>query len=261
MAFDWSDRVCVVTGASSGIGRASALDLAGRGARVVAVARREDKLAEVASDRIEVAPADVADRDACEALVNSTLERHGRIDVLVNNAGISMRIHAARLSVDDVERVMQVNFMSSVYLTLAALPSMIQRRAGHIVNVSSVAGRVGNPREAAYTASKFAMTGFSEVLAADLASTGVKVHVVYPGPIKTEIWDTLAEPARWKGTFYPPEIVARAIRAVIERDRFEAWAPRRFGYVRFARTMFPDQFIRGLARFDARSKDASSKHR
>jgi NAD(P)-dependent dehydrogenase (short-subunit alcohol dehydrogenase family) len=260
MSYDWRGKVVVATGASSGIGRAIALDLSARGAVVVAAARRADLLAAVAAEaKCEAVVTDVADRTSCEALVRGTIARHGRLDVLVNNAGIPMRIHAARLTPENVERAMQVNFMGAVYATLAALPSMIERRAGHVVNVASVAGRVGNPREAAYTASKFAMTGWSEVLAADLDATGVRVHVVYPGPIATEIWDKLDETARWKGKFYPPEVVARAVRAVVERDTFERWAPRKFGNVRFARMLFPNQFVKGLARFDRRAENDGAR--
>jgi len=253
VGYEWRGSVAIVTGASSGIGRAIALDLSARGATVVAAARRADMLSSLVVDstgNVEAAPTDVSDREAVESLVRSTHDRHGKIDVLVNNAGIPMRIHATRLRVEDVERVMQVNFMGAVVATLAAVPGMLERKAGHIVNVSSVAGRVGNPREGAYSAAKFAMTGWSEVLAADLDRSGVRVHVVYPGPIKTEIWDKLIEPARYAGKFYPPEVVARAVRRVVERDRFEAWAPRKFGYVRFARALFPEQFVRGLARYD-----------
>src|SRR5207302_3243944 len=109
------------------------------------------------------AEVDVADRQAVEAMCTAALERHGGVDVLVNNAGIPQRIHAIRVTVEDVEQVMRINFFGAVYATLALLPSMLERRDGHIVNVGSVAGRVGSPRESAYAASKYAMTGWSEV--------------------------------------------------------------------------------------------------
>ncbi|MGZ4206105.1 MAG: SDR family NAD(P)-dependent oxidoreductase [Actinomycetota bacterium] len=259
MSYDYSGRVAIVTGASSGIGRAIALDLASRGTIVVAAARRGELLNEVAEEcrrrapASEAAVADVGDRDAVEKLVAGVLERHGKVDLLVNNAGIPMRVHASRLTSNQIERVMRINFLGAAYATMAVLPSMLARKDGHIVNVSSVAGRVGSPRESAYSASKFAMTGFSEVLAADLWGTGVSVHVVYPGPIRTVIWEKVEEPAAYRGKLYPPEIIARAVRSCIEHGHFERWAPRRLGFVSFARALAPTQFVRGLARYDRRS--------
>ena len=262
MSYDYTGRVAIVTGASSGIGRAIALDLASRGAIVVAAARRADMLEDVARACRSSAPAseavvtDVGDRAAVEKLVGGVLERHGKVDLLINNAGIPMRVHAARLTSDQIERTMRINYLGAAYAIAAVLPSMLARRDGHIVNIASVAGRVGSPRESAYTASKFAMTGFSEVLAADLDGTGVKVHVVYPGPIKTEIWEKVEEPPAYRGKLYPPQIIANAVRSCIERGHFERWAPRRIGFVMIARTLFPTQFIIGLARYDRRKSTA-----
>src|SRR2546429_8078664 len=158
------------------------------------------------------AVADVADRSAVEQVCKETLERHGRVDVLVNNAGIPLRKHATRLTVEDVEQVMQINFFGMIYATLALLPSMLERKSGHIVNVSSVAGRIGAPREAAYSASKYAMTGWSEVLSSDLQGSGVKVHLIIPGAIDTEIWRKVQEPAAFSGKFIPPQEIADAVR-------------------------------------------------
>jgi len=262
MSYDYRGRVAIVTGASSGIGRAIALDLAGRGTTVVAVARRADLLEEVARECKEKAPSseavvtDVGDRAAVEKLIAGVLERHGKVDLLINNAGIPMRVQAMRLTSDQIERVMRINFLGAAWAITAVLPSMLARHDGHIVNVSSVAGRVGSPRESAYTASKFAMTGFSEVLSADLQGSGVQVHVVYPGPIKTEIWEKVDEPAAYRGKLYPPQIIADAVRACIERGKFERWAPRRIGFVMIARALFPTQFIKGLSRYDRRSADS-----
>jgi NAD(P)-dependent dehydrogenase (short-subunit alcohol dehydrogenase family) len=264
MGYDYNGRVAIVTGASSGIGRAVALDLAGRGATVVVAARRADMLEDVAATCRKVSPnseavvTDVGERSAVEKLVAGTLERHGKIDLLINNAGIPLRIHAIRLTPDDVERAMRINYLGAAWATLAALPGMLERKDGHIVNVSSVAGRVGSPRESAYTAAKFAMTGFSEVLAADLAGTGVHVHVVYPGPIETEIWDKVEEPAAFHGKFFPPQIVADAVRSCIERGHFERWAPRRLGFVPLVRALAPGQFIKGLARYDRRARRSAN---
>ena len=256
MGFEYQGKVAVVTGASSGIGRAIALDLASRGTNVIAVARRVEPLEEVAELARKSAPgsravsADVADRSAIEGVIRDTLERDGRIDVLVNNAGIPMRKHASRLTVEDVERVMEINFYGSVYPTLAALPSMLEQKSGHIVNIASVAGRIGSPREAAYSASKYAMAGFTDVLASDLLGSGVEVHLVCPGPIDTEIWGHVQEPPAYDGKFYPPEVIAKAVRACLERGVYEIWAPKRMRGASYFKTLAPKMFAKGTARYD-----------
>lgn len=256
MGYDYTDRVAIVTGASSGIGRAIALDLARRRAVVIAVARRADMLGDViaicrrSSPDSDGVAADVSDREAIEEAVGRVLERFGKIDIVVNNAGIPMRVHATRLTVEDVRKAMEVNFMGSVYVTMAALPSMLRRRRGHIVNVASVAGRVASPREAAYAASKFAMAGWSETLASDLYRTGVRVHSVYPGPIRTEIWDKITEPAAYHGKMYPPEDVAAAVRACIEKGYFERYVPGHFAVMPIVRALMPRLFLAAGARFD-----------
>jgi len=259
MSYDYQGKVAIVTGASSGIGRAIALDLAKRGATVVSAARRADLLEDVARECRTTSPAseavvtDVGDRAAVEKLIAGVLERHGKIDLLINNAGIPMRVHASRLTSDQIERTMRINFLGAAYAITAVLPSMLARKDGHIVNIASVAGRFGSPRESAYTASKFAMTGFSEVLESDLDGTGVHVHMVYPGPIATEIWDKVDEPPAYHGKLYPPQVIADAVRSCIEHGHFERWAPRRFGIVIIARMLFPTQFIKGQAKYDRRS--------
>ena len=259
MAFDYRGKVAIVTGASSGIGAAIARDLASRGTTVVAAARRREELDQVVEDcRRSAATSrgvicDVGERGQVEALVRDTVAEHGGVDVLVNNAGIPMRIHATRLTPEQVEQVMRINFLGTVWATLAALPSMLERKAGHIVNISSVAGRIPSAREAGYTASKHALTGWSEVLAADLHGTGVHVHLVNPGPIRTEIWDKLQEPAAFKGRLLPAERIADAVRDCIENDRFERWYPRSMAGLQIMRLVGRRSFLRGLAWFDRRA--------
>jgi short-subunit dehydrogenase len=260
MAFDYRGKVAIVTGASSGIGKAIALDLARRGTTIVAAARRKELLEEVAgtcrrtTPDSSVAVVDVSDREAVESMCHETLERHGRVDVLVNNAGIPQRIHATRVTVEDVEHVMKINFFGTVYATLALLPSMLERGEGRIVNVGSVAGRVGSPRESAYAASKYAMTGWSEVLAADLLETGVKVHLIVPGAIDTEIWEKVQEPAAYKGKFIPPQAIADAVRECLETGKSERWVPRRLQPVSLFRSLAPGSYVKGIARYDKRAK-------
>ena len=176
-------RVAVVTGASSGIGATVATDLARRGATVAAVARRKDRLDEVVEKCRQYAaasiavPADISTRAECERVIDETRQRFGPVDILVNNAGISIHRNAARTTADDIERLMAVNFFAPVYLTTAALPHMIERGHGAVVNITSVAGYVPNPGESAYGAAKAALSLWTHGLAVDLSCT---VHDVPP---------------------------------------------------------------------------------
>ena len=247
----------IVTGASSGIGAALAEDLGKRGATVVGVARRRDQLEAVmarAGNTSRAVVADLAEEGAAEDLVAATESELDRIDVLVNHAAIPMRVHATRLTSDHVRRAMEVNFLTAVRATLASLPGMLARGGGHVVNVSSVGGRIVSPREAGYVASKFALVGWTEAMAADLTGTGVRMHLMYPGPIDTEIWDKLDEPASYSGRFYSPQRVSAAIMRMVERDRFEAWVPRRMSALVFVRAALPRLFVESAGRFDRRAE-------
>ena len=223
--------VAIVTGASSGIGAATAEELARRGAVVVAVARRQELLDETVKRCREHTPAsrafraDVGDRAACESVVASTLADVGCVDIVVNNAGVSLRRHAAKASVEEIEQVMQINFFGAVYLTMAALPGMLERNRGSIVNVTSVAGYIPNPHESAYGASKAALSLWSHGLAVDLVDSGVHVGVLSPGPIDTEIWEKDEEDAAYDGKLYPPSIVSEGIAKMIDREQVHATIP------------------------------------
>ena len=264
MGFAYRGSVAIVTGASSGIGAAVARGLASRGTTVVAVARRREMLEAVVADCRSGAPAsealvcDVGDRGAIEALCRDVLARHGKVDMLVNNAGISMRVHATRLTAEQVERTMRIDFLGAVWPTLVLLPSMLARGRGHIVNVASVAGRLPTAREAAYTAAKHAMAGWSDVLALDLHGSGVKVHLINPGPIKTEIWDKLEEPSAYRGKLYPPERVARVVCSALERGSHERWFPRSMAWLPPFRMAMPRLFLRGFAWYDRRADSRTS---
>ena len=233
---DIAGRVAVVTGASSGIGAAVANDLARRGATVVAVARRKDRLEEVIENCRRHAPAsmacpaDVSARRECEGVIATAEERFGRVDILVNNAGISIHRNAARTTSDDVERLMAVNFFAAVYLTNAALPGMLERCEGAVVNVTSVAGYIPNPGEGAYGASKAALSLWSHGLAVDLDGTGVHVAVISPGPIDTEIW-SLDEELSYTGKLYPPQVVADGVAQAVDKGWVHRTVPRRYGLV------------------------------
>jgi short-subunit dehydrogenase len=243
----------LVTGASSGIGATLAPMLAARGATVGLVARRADRLDEVLARCTEHQPAcrrwayDLSDLDVAERVGLEAWDAFGHLDVVVNNAAVPRRKAATALTPADVEHTMSVNFFSPTRLTLAVLPRMLERDSGVIVNVSSVGGRLGIFHEAAYSASKFALCGWSEALAVDLWSTGVDVRLILPGAIDTEIWEQPDnESALYDGPLEPPEVVAEGIIAAIEGDTFEHYLPDLKPVVEF-KTGDIDTFMVGLA--------------
>ena len=193
MDYQIEGKHVLITGASSGIGAALAEGFARSGAVVGLCARREDRLSEVLervrehSPDSQMWPIDLSKLDELEAFARRASDELGGIDILVNNAGIPKRRTVQALTPDVVESVMTINYFSPVRLTLALLPELIAR-GGRIVNVSSIAARLGPPAEAAYTASKAALTGWSESMMIDLADTDVKVHVVNPAVIDTELF-------------------------------------------------------------------------
>lgn len=185
-------RVVVVTGASSGLGLLTARYAAAHGARLAITARDADRLDAAADDLrrsgspdVLAVPADLANRADGEALIARTIDHFGRIDVLVNNAGIMLVAPIENMTVEDFERVMAINYWGVAYPTLAAIPHMQRQRFGRICNVSSIGGKLGVPHMLAYVAAKFAVSGFSEGLRGELAKDNILVTAVYPGTIRT----------------------------------------------------------------------------
>ncbi|MBS1847597.1 MAG: SDR family NAD(P)-dependent oxidoreductase, partial [Actinobacteria bacterium] len=239
----------LVTGASSGIGAATAVALARRGATVGIVARRGDRLAEVLEQCRVTSPesrswtADLSDPGTAASLASEAWDVFGGLDVLVNNAGAPKRRPVDRLSTEEIAATMRLNFHSPVAMSLALLPGMLERGSGVIVNVASFAGRVGVKTEAAYCASKFALTGWSEAMALDLWHTGVAVRLVQPGAIDTEIWDQPDNDAPlYDGDLEPVDNVATGIVAAIEGDRFEHYLPDMGAIVEY-KTAHIDEFM------------------
>ncbi len=192
-------RTAIITGASSGIGRAAARELAGRGANIVLAARRRQKLEAVAADiaplpgRCLVVPTDVTDRLATEALVRRTMEEFGGVDILINNAGVGLFAPIAGGSLDNARRLFEVNFWGAVHCIQAAVPDMQAQRRGHIVNVSSVAGHIAPPYMGMYSATKFALRAISDALRSELAGTGVGVSTIYPGLTQTSFTENMLQ--------------------------------------------------------------------
>ena len=222
----------LVTGASSGIGAGLARGFAADGHTVGICARREDRLKEVLADCQQTAPdsrmwvMDLADLDAVTPFAEQADDELGGIDLLVNNAGIPKRRHALQLTPEVIDQVMAINYASPVRLTLALLPRMIARGRGRILTISSVAARFGPPREAAYSASKAALSAFMESLAVDLDGTDIKIHLVNPGIIDTELFhlpDNEKSLADLEAL--PVEALVAAVKQQIAEDTFEIYVP------------------------------------
>jgi NADP-dependent 3-hydroxy acid dehydrogenase YdfG len=197
-------RVALVTGASSGIGAATAALFASAGARVALAARRTDRLSELvervrhAGGEAIAVQADVADRTSAEHMVAITVERFGRLDVLVNNAGVMMLAPFADGNPDEWRQMMDVNVLGLLYATRAAVPHLRRSGRGDIVNVSSVAGRIAFAGGAVYTATKFAVVGFSETLRKELLRDKIRVTSIEPGAVETELVEHVTDPAARK---------------------------------------------------------------
>jgi short-subunit dehydrogenase len=221
----------LVTGASSGIGRAICLELAQNGVDLVMVARREGALATLVAElqklqrRAIPVVGDVTDAAVRRRALDAAREQLGGLDLLVNNAGVSAHGRFAGGNPDVLRRIMDVNFFAAVELTREAVPLLRTGRTPMVVNVSSILGRRAIPLNADYCASKFALTGFSEALRAELAGEGIDVLVVAPGTTDTELFDSLLEererPAWAKARGVSPAYVARKTVQAIRRGKHE----------------------------------------
>ncbi len=224
-----SGVVAIVTGASSGIGKATALALSRRGVQVVASARNAQALEALAAEtgavgrRIMAVPADVTDRAAISGLVKETLARFGRIDVCVCCAGAYIRGPVAGLRPEQFADSMAVNFTGALFLIYGVLPHMLQRRAGHIVAVTSVDGRKGLPLDAPYVAAKSALTGFMDVLRQELHGTGVYASTILPGRVDTPMIASLKVPLI--SAKISADRVAKAIIDAVEHRKSEVIVP------------------------------------
>jgi uncharacterized protein len=247
---DFQDRIALITGSSSGIGRCLALDLAARGAIVVGCGRSLERLEELATELHRSNPVstviecDVAQLDQVRAMVTNVLSEFGKIDILINNAGIGMRKPFVETSIGVIEEIMRINYLGTVYCTHEVLPSMIAQRRGHIVNISSVAGKIGTLNVAGYCASKFAINGLSESLYHELKPLGIRVSVVCPGPVRTDFNKPFADmpPKSPDSLVVSPEFVSAAVIRAIEKNRFEVVLPRSLALICWFKRMTPNLF-------------------
>jgi 3-oxoacyl-[acyl-carrier protein] reductase len=195
-------KIALVTGASRGIGRMIARTLAARGAKLVCAARDEARLAEVVAEirsqggSAEAVRLDIADRASIEAAFEEVLKAHGRLDIVVNNAGITRDTLLLRMKPEDWEQVISTNLTGVFLCTQAALKPMLRQRAGRIINISSVVGLVGNAGQANYAASKAGIVGFTKSVAREVASRGITANVVAPGFIETDMTAAMTDKAR-----------------------------------------------------------------
>jgi NAD(P)-dependent dehydrogenase (short-subunit alcohol dehydrogenase family) len=227
------DKVALVTGGSSGIGRGTAVRLAGLGARVVVAARQQDALdtvvAEIQAQGSEAlaVPCDVAEAEQCRRAVEATVERFGRLDVVVNSAGVSMRTYFADSDLAAMERVMRINFFGVLYTTHFALPH-VRKSRGSLVAISSLTGKRGIPSYSLYGASKFAVQGLYDALRLELRRDSVHVGVVSPGfvdtPLRGRVLGPNGEP--WATPPDPPfriwpveKCVDRVVRLILRRRK------------------------------------------
>jgi hypothetical protein len=230
---DFSNKVVIITGASSGIGEASATEFAKRKSSVVLVARTKENLESVAKkltkygSEIIICQCDVSKWEEVEQMSKTVLDKFGRIDVLVNNAGFAIFGSVLELKIEEVVSQMATNYFGMVYCTKAFLPKMLEQKAGHIVNVASVAGSFGLPGIASYCASKFAMLGFSEGLYHELKGTGVGVTVVSPIMVRTNFFDhpSFKSRPKYSPTSLSSKTVAKAIVKASTSPRLEIIIP------------------------------------
>lgn len=245
----FKEKTIVVTGASSGIGAASCMEFASKGANIVLVARRENRLEEIQKTlekfnvKTLVCQCDVSQKQEVEKMSEEVLDTFGKIDVLVNNAGFAIYGKVADLSVEEIEAQMATNYFGMVYCTKKFLPKMLEQNSGHIVNVASVAASMGIPGIASYCASKFAMLGFSEGLRHELHGTKIGITVVSPIMVKTDFFDhsSFEKMPRYSPTALSSKTVAKAVVRAANSPRLEiivpsvvraaVWAKQTFPYV------------------------------
>ncbi len=231
---DWTDRVALITGASSGIGEVTARKLAGEGLKVVLVARREDRLNALAEEirqaggQALVVAADLTQDEARQHVYRRAREAYGQVDVLVNNAGLGWYGYSADMPWQKARQIVQVNVEAVVHFTLLFLPEMRARDDGHVINVGSIAGSLPSQGVAIYCATKSFVDSFTTALYREMQGTNVRVSVIRPGAVSTDFFDNssthgLRLPA--EKLSIRPEAVANCVWSLLRRPRRVAYVP------------------------------------
>lgn len=230
---DFKDKTVLITGASSGIGKETAIQFAKKGSNVILVARRKQKLEQISDDLKKfhistlIYECDVSDKLQVEKMSKLVLEKYGSIDILVNNAGFAIYGSVSDLTIEEIESQMATNYFGMIYCIKNFLPSMLEKKSGHIVNVASVAASFGLPGIASYCASKFAMLGFSEGLKHELKGTGIGITVVSPIMVRTNFFDhpSFKNMPKYSPTSLSDKTVAKAILKAANSPRLEIIVP------------------------------------
>ena len=252
------DKVVWVTGASSGIGEALAIELSSRGALLVISARREQELEKVREkcqgDNVLIVPLDLEEESSIRSAVENVLSSHRKIDILINNAGISQRSMIMETDPEVMRRIMEINFFGTISLTREVLPHMITSGGGQIATISSVVGKFGTPKRSAYSASKHALHGFFDSLRAEHWKDQIKVTMICPGFVHTQIsmnaltgsgekqmkMDTKTAQGLTPGVF-----ARKAVRA-IEKEKEEVYIGRREIMAVYLKRFFPRMLSKAL---------------
>lgn len=258
-------NVVVITGASSGIGAATSIACAREGARVVLAARRQARLEQVAAEvrhaggEALVVPTDITDQSAIAELSQRVMEHWGRIDVLINNAARGLVAPFEQTSAQELQDLLGTNVVSSLMMIQAVLPIMRRQGSGHLITISSIAGRHGTRYRAAYSATKFALGGLIESLRQELRGTGIQTSLIYPVTTETEFFDAEVKKIHLphSGPVQSPQQVAQAIVRCIKRPRAEVYT-HPFGYPLAVLTALAPQLVDALA--DASRSSKTSEH-
>ncbi len=258
---NFNDKRVWITGASSGIGEALAYAFHQAGARLILSARRDDELKRVQEKcggqaRAQVLPVDVTDSAQLPQKARAALEIFGGVDILVNNAGVSQRSLVKDTEIEVYRKLMEVNFFGAVLLTKAVLPSMIEHNSGNIVVISSLVGKFGTPLRSGYAAAKHALHGFFESLRAETSRHGIKVTIVCPGFIRTDVsvnalrgdgsLHAKMDPGQASG-MSAEECAAQTLKAVAA-GKEEVYVGKRDKYYVYLKRFFPGYFSRRMAR-------------
>ncbi|MET0902640.1 MAG: SDR family NAD(P)-dependent oxidoreductase [Acidimicrobiales bacterium] len=248
----WAGATAVITGASRGIGAAVARAAASEGATVGLIARDEADLDAVLAScggNGAIAVADVADPSGLAGALTQLEAELGPPGILVANAGIGQYGAFADITADEIERIVRVNVLGTAHAIRLVIPGMIERRAGHIVTLGSIAGRLGSPFEAIYSATKFAGVGLTEALVVELEPYGIGVSMVQPGPVATHFGEARGHPYdRRRPKAVPAEQVAAAVIKAVQGDRHEQYVPPSFRGAVVARHVLPALFRFGSKR-------------